>query len=139
MTQTEITENTRAEYKKLSSARREYISNSVAIGWLLNAEKVIARGASPMKLSVVARDQIKDMLSQLPETILLPSSSGITRMENNCLRFALYLLRNGRYPSVAQHFTTTKVIKNTKMSFAQIGEDILKGNDGSGKPEVRSY
>ncbi len=93
------------KFKTLNAARREYISNSVAIHWLTNAEKVIARGGSPMKLSALARQQIKNVLGDLDELTLLPSSSGITRMENNCLRFAKYLLRNGRFPTVLTHFS----------------------------------
>ncbi len=92
------------KFKTLTTARREYISNSVALHWLRNAEAVIARGGSPMKFSVIARQQINNVLGDLPECDLLPTSAGITRMTNNSVRFALYLLKAGRFPTVAKHF-----------------------------------
>jgi hypothetical protein len=95
----------RAMYERISAQR-------VARQWLLFAERVIARGENPVKLSVSASD---DAIAEFEPGGLMSeftySRASRDRIATSALGEAVSRLRRGEFPTVTAFFSTVSLSK----------------------------
>jgi hypothetical protein len=89
---------------RLNKYEKDGIARRVANFWLKASERHIAAGLNPAKLSVQVRDLIIGEIDDYPVDTQ-PTSREITMMSKQAIAEAMFLLRNGRFPTVRAHFS----------------------------------
>lgn len=95
--------------------QEEMAARKAAVFWLKSSERVIAHGGNPARLSSQDR-MVLDSMDEFAEVYGLewPGRSAKERIKKLAVEIAMDYLRNNRYPSVAEHFSSVRTAAGIK-------------------------